>query len=62
VLNNIFGTVQPGELMAIMGASGAGKTSMLDILAHRNKTGEVQGEIFVNGKKIDPQIYKRVIG
>ncbi|RKP08517.1 hypothetical protein THASP1DRAFT_5145, partial [Thamnocephalis sphaerospora] len=62
VLNNVFGTVQPGELMAIMGASGAGKTSMLDILAHRNKSGEVLGDIFVNGKNIDPQIYRRVIG
>ncbi|KAI9594039.1 hypothetical protein BDF19DRAFT_423796 [Syncephalis fuscata] len=62
VLNNILGTVQPGELMAIMGASGAGKTSLLDILAQRNKSGEVHGDIFVNGKTVDNQTYRRVIG
>ncbi|RKP27887.1 LOW QUALITY PROTEIN: hypothetical protein SYNPS1DRAFT_32331 [Syncephalis pseudoplumigaleata] len=62
VLNNVLGTVQPGELMAIMGASGAGKTSLLDILARRNKSGEVQGELFVNGKTIDNETYRRVIG
>ncbi|KAI8053515.1 hypothetical protein BDF22DRAFT_685095 [Syncephalis plumigaleata] len=62
VLNNVLGTVQPGELMAIMGASGAGKTSLLDILAQRNKSGEVQGDLFVNGKTIDNQTYRRVIG
>ncbi|KAI0244735.1 FAD-dependent urate hydroxylase [Massospora cicadina] len=36
-------------VMAIMGASGAGKTSFLDILARRNKVGAVAGEICLVG-------------
>ncbi|CAG8443584.1 9688_t:CDS:10 [Ambispora gerdemannii] len=62
VLNSIHGIVHPGEIMAIMGASGAGKTSFLDILAKRNKAGLVSGEIYVNGRVIDNQVYKSVVG
>lgn len=58
----IYGVVQPGETMAIMGASGAGKTTFLDILAGKHKAGEVRGEIFVNGVSLDPQVYKGIIG
>ena len=32
VLFNINGFAKPGQLMAIMGASGCGKTSLLNIL------------------------------
>eukprot|EP01124_Arcella_intermedia_P003352 TRINITY_DN11836_c0_g1_i1.p1 TRINITY_DN11836_c0_g1~~TRINITY_DN11836_c0_g1_i1.p1 ORF type:complete len:566 (+),score=85.82 TRINITY_DN11836_c0_g1_i1:213-1910(+) len=36
-------------LVAIMGPSGAGKTSLLDVLAGRNKLGDVTGSIAING-------------
>jgi len=35
ILKNISGICRPGELTAIMGASGAGKTSLLNILSCR---------------------------
>jgi len=35
ILSNVSGTCHPGRVMAIMGPSGAGKTSLLDILAGR---------------------------
>jgi ABC-type multidrug transport system ATPase subunit len=35
ILNNINGYAKPGELVAIMGASGSGKTSLLNFLAAR---------------------------
>uniref|UniRef100_A0A1I7WZK4 ABC transporter domain-containing protein n=1 Tax=Heterorhabditis bacteriophora TaxID=37862 RepID=A0A1I7WZK4_HETBA len=46
VLNSVFGAAHPGKVLAIMGASGAGKTSLLNILAQRN-TGalEVRGSM-----------------
>ncbi|KAI9137916.1 hypothetical protein BKA69DRAFT_1127772 [Paraphysoderma sedebokerense] len=62
ILYGIQGAVKPGEVMAIMGASGAGKSTFLDILARRNKTGTVSGEIYVNGKALADNEFKRIIG
>ncbi|KAF9901524.1 hypothetical protein BX616_002228 [Lobosporangium transversale] len=62
VLRQVSGIVKPGQVMAIMGASGAGKTSLLDILARRHKSGTVHGNIYVNGKTVSRQEYKRVAG
>ncbi|KAB2572282.1 Epidermal growth factor-like type 3 [Lasiodiplodia theobromae] len=62
ILSNIQGSVRPGELMAIMGASGAGKTTFLDILARKNKRGRIYGDIYVNGEKIPNDDFRSVIG
>jgi ABC-type multidrug transport system ATPase subunit len=62
ILEDIQGAVHPGELMAIMGASGAGKTSFLDILARKNKRGEVSGDFYVNGEKVLDDEFRSVIG
>ncbi|KAF9113682.1 hypothetical protein BGX27_001045 [Mortierella sp. AM989] len=62
VLSQVSGLVKPGQIMAIMGASGAGKTSLLDILARRHKSGIIQGDIFVNGKIVSDEEFKSVVG
>ncbi|KAF9118322.1 hypothetical protein BGW39_001290, partial [Mortierella sp. 14UC] len=62
VLRDVSGLVRPGQVMAIMGASGAGKTSLLDILARRHKSGTVHGNIYVNGRTVSHSEYKRVVG
>lgn len=62
ILSDITGSVAPGQVMAIMGASGAGKSTFLDILAHKSKRGAVSGRLFVNGRDVDPAVYKRVTG
>ena len=62
ILTGIQGAVRPGELMAIMGASGAGKTTFLDILARKNKKGMVQGSFYVNGEKVLDDDFRSVIG
>jgi ABC-type multidrug transport system ATPase subunit len=54
--------VKPGEVLAIMGASGAGKTSFLDILARKRKKGTVEGEFFLNGRSVSDSRFKRVVG
>ncbi|OTB02698.1 hypothetical protein M426DRAFT_322454 [Hypoxylon sp. CI-4A] len=62
ILNDIKGIAHPGEITAIMGASGAGKTSFLDILARKNKRGQTSGDFFVNGEKVTDTEFKSVVG
>ncbi|KAK9416327.1 hypothetical protein SUNI508_01744 [Seiridium unicorne] len=62
ILHDVQGMAHPGEIMAIMGASGAGKTTFLDILARKNKRGNVSGSFYVNGEKVDDAQYKNVVG
>lgn len=62
ILQGIQGICRPGEVTAIMGASGAGKTTFLDILARKNKRGQVSGDFFVNGEKVSDAVYKNVVG
>ncbi|KXS11308.1 hypothetical protein M427DRAFT_73054 [Gonapodya prolifera JEL478] len=62
ILDGISGCVGAGEICAIMGGSGAGKTTFLDILARRHKSGVVTGEILVNGASMPLEEYKRSIG
>lgn len=63
VLTDVSGSVAPGQLMAILGSSGAGKSTFLDILARKDKRGRVGGQLYINGRTIDDnELYKRVVG
>jgi ABC-type multidrug transport system ATPase subunit len=62
ILSGISGAVNPGELLAIMGASGAGKTTFLDILARKNKRGITHGDFYLNGEKVIDEEFRSVIG
>ncbi|KAH0835993.1 putative ATP-dependent permease [Fonsecaea pedrosoi] len=62
ILSGISGIAHPGQLTAIMGASGAGKSTFLDILARKNKRGTVLGHMYVNGEKILDGEYRNVVG
>lgn len=62
ILSGIQGAAHPGEITAIMGASGAGKTTFLDILARKNKRGIAKGNLYVNGEKISDNDFKSMIG
>ena len=62
LLSGVQGIALPGQLMAIMGASGAGKSTFLDILARKNKRGQVEGNFFVNGERVNDDEYRSVIG
>lgn len=62
ILTNVRGVAHPGEILAIMGASGAGKTTFLDILARKNKRGTVSGDFYVNGEKVNDTDFKNVVG
>jgi ABC-type glutathione transport system ATPase component len=45
----LCGTIDPGQMVALMGASGAGKTTLLDIICHRKTVGKVSGLIIYDG-------------
>jgi ATP-binding cassette subfamily G (WHITE) protein 2 (SNQ2) len=52
---------QAGELTALMGSSGAGKTTLMDVLAGRKDEGEIKGEILFQGKPL-PISFTRTTG
>lgn len=56
ILNNISGICKHGEISAILGSSGAGKTSLLNLMCQRVSTSftiKVRGAIKANGKVYD---------
>ncbi|OWZ67668.1 hypothetical protein AYX14_01471 [Cryptococcus neoformans] len=61
LLNNIFGYCKAGTLTALMGSSGAGKTTLMDVLAARKTDGDIRGEVLMNGKQL-PISFQRTTG
>jgi len=49
LLNEVSGAFMAGRLVALMGSSGAGKTTLMDVIAMRKTSGEILGEIRLNG-------------
>ncbi|CAI6339603.1 unnamed protein product [Periconia digitata] len=49
LLHEVCGFVKPGHLLALMGTSGAGKTTLMDVLAQRKYVGRIEGSIHVDG-------------
>ena len=62
ILDGVSGRVKSGQVMAIMGASGAGKSTFLDILARKNKRGTVTGTTLVNGREVSDNEFRKVVG
>ncbi|TFK42022.1 pleiotropic drug resistance ABC transporter [Crucibulum laeve] len=52
LLHDVYGFVKPGTLTALMGASGAGKTTCLDVLAQRKNIGVITGDVLVAGRPL----------
>lgn len=59
ILDHVDGWVKPGTLTALMGVTGAGKTSLLDVLASRVTTGLVTGEMLVDGHMRDDSFQRK---
>ncbi|KIY64126.1 hypothetical protein CYLTODRAFT_493393, partial [Cylindrobasidium torrendii FP15055 ss-10] len=56
ILDSISGQVQPGQFMAILGPSGAGKTTLVDILAQKNMSGTLIGSVTFPGADRPPRV------
>lgn len=57
ILFDVNGAIEGGTLLAVMGASGAGKTTLMNVLAHQNLSRlNISGKILINGKEIGKRI------
>lgn len=62
LLSKISGEFSPGVLTALVGASGAGKTTLMDVLAGRKTGGYIEGDIRISGHPKDQQTFARISG
>ncbi|KAF5767760.1 putative sulfate-transporting ATPase [Helianthus annuus] len=62
LLKDVSGAFRPGILTALVGVSGAGKTTLMDVLAGRKTGGSIQGNIFVSGHPKNQATFARVSG
>lgn len=62
VLNEVNATFRPGEVTAVMGPSGAGKTSVLSVLMGQAGYGKVSGDIRFNGLVRPVHDYQTITG
>ncbi|KAI3275866.1 hypothetical protein CBS147309_3602 [Penicillium roqueforti] len=60
LLDDVSGWVKPGSLTALMGVSGAGKTTLMNVLARRMTIGVVTGDMFVNGRELDASFARNI--
>lgn len=59
ILDGVDGWVKPGTLTALMGVTGAGKTSLLDVLADRVTMGVVTGDMLIDGRLRDSSFQRK---
>ncbi|CAM9883524.1 unnamed protein product, partial [Scytosiphon promiscuus] len=55
ILRAMHGSVPRGALCALMGPSGGGKTTLLDLLTGRKDYGRCEGDVLFEGVSIDRQ-------
>ncbi|CAI0473731.1 unnamed protein product [Linum tenue] len=62
LLKGVSGAFRPGVLTALMGVSGAGKTTLMDVLAGRKTGGYIEGNITVSGYPKKQGTFARISG
>ena len=62
LLVDVTGAFRPGVLTALVGVSGAGKTTLMDVLAGRKTGGLIEGSITISGYPKNQETFTRISG
>ncbi|XP_058208738.1 ABC transporter G family member 28-like isoform X3 [Rhododendron vialii] len=62
LLRCVTGKIVPGRIAAVMGPSGAGKTTFLSALVGKTVGCKMTGSILINGKNESIRSYRKIIG
>ena len=62
LLKGVSGAFRAGVLTALMGISGAGKTTLMDVLSGRKTGGYIEGRISISGYPKNQQTFARISG
>ncbi|KAG5572715.1 hypothetical protein H5410_062481 [Solanum commersonii] len=62
LLHGVTGAFRPGVLTALMGVSGAGKTTLMDVLAGPKTGGYIEGDVRISGFPKKQETFARVSG
>ncbi|XP_057870080.2 ABC transporter G family member 35 [Cryptomeria japonica] len=62
LLRDVTGAFRPAVLTALMGVSGAGKTTLMDVLAGRKTGGYIEGDIRISGFPKVQETFARISG
>ncbi|KAK6145270.1 hypothetical protein DH2020_022090 [Rehmannia glutinosa] len=62
LLYSVSGVFSPGVLTALMGSSGAGKTTLMDVLAGRKTSGYIEGDVRISGYPKEQKSFARISG
>jgi ABC-type multidrug transport system ATPase subunit len=62
LLHEVTGAFRPGVLTALVGVSGAGKTTLMDVLSGRKTCGYVEGDIRISGYPKKQETFVRISG
>uniref|UniRef100_A0A7S4MWX6 ABC transporter domain-containing protein n=1 Tax=Odontella aurita TaxID=265563 RepID=A0A7S4MWX6_9STRA len=62
LLNEVSGAFMAGRMCALMGSSGAGKTTLMDVIALRKTSGTITGKVELNGYEQERTSFLRCSG
>ena len=59
IIQDLNGDARSGEVLAILGPSGAGKTTLINVLTMENVGGRSYGTVELNGQRLTPALFQK---